>query len=202
MLFRHQLERAPGHAHLYAEFEAVLARIAAFRAEAPALDADLAANMLMTVDALLKENEVGRRPWTGEWETYFAKCLENAARLLKAFSAFEGSRGFCPSGYCNRFLDAFVHMDRLERECAERQPRWSRHFSHLAAMAAELFALVADKDARVDEQLLEHPDDAVFTWLLTGYAQSGTSQARVVLQGYLDDEEPWVRRLAGQLSGT
>ena len=62
-----------------------------------------------------------------------------------------------------------------------------------------MFAMVADQNARVDEQHLEHPDDIVFTWLLTGYAKSKTSRARDLLAKYLDDEEAWVRLVAQRL---
>lgn len=142
---------------------------------------------------------MGRRPWTDNWETYFAKCMENATRLIREYSAFPDSSTFCPAGYCNRCLDAFAHMDRHDQECREHYPQWSRHFARLASFAAEMFSLVADSEARIERAFLEHPDDAVFTWLLTGYAKSGTARAHELLVEHLRDEEAWVRRLAGDL---
>jgi hypothetical protein len=92
-------------------------------------------------------------------------------------------------------------MDHHDRDCEEREPRWSQHFARLASLAAEMFSLTADKEAYIEEKLLEHDNDAVFTRLLTGYAKSAKSKVREILQGYLEDEETWVRRLARELIG-
>ena len=198
-LFRSHVEHAPGHSHLYGEFDSILATLEEIRGSGGILTAELAHETLTTVDLLLQENSVGRRPWTGGWEEYFGKCMEDANGLLKEFSAFENCSAFCPAGYCNRFLDSFAYMDHQDRQHDERYPSWSRHFASLASLAAEMFSLVADRQARINEEFLEHPDDNVFTWLLTGYAKSKTSEARVLLTRYLNDEEPWVRRLVRTL---
>jgi hypothetical protein len=62
-----------------------------------------------------------------------------------------------------------------------------------------MFSWTADRQARIEEGLLEHPDDAVFTMLLSGYAKSRSPKAQDLLRGYLDDNEAWVRRLAAGL---
>ena len=196
---RSHVEHAPGHAHLYGEFAGILADIAGYRRSGGDLTEALAREILTTVDLLFRENMVGRRPWTGDWETYFARCMEDANGLLKEFGSFAGSAAFCPLGFCNRFLDAFAHMDRHDREYEERYPRWSRRFARLASLAAEMFSLVADSAGRVQGDFLEHPDDSVFTWLITGYAKSETPAARELLQRYLADDEAWVRQLARNL---
>lgn len=159
----------------------------------------LAHEILATVDLLVQENMVGRRPWTGGWETYFSKCIEDANALLKEGATFVSFETLCPLGYCNRFLDAFAHMDRHERELEDKHPNWSTHFAHLAALAAEMFSLVADAAARVQAEFLEHPDNRVFTWLLSGYARSESAEADELLNGYLTDDEAWVRQLAKRL---
>jgi hypothetical protein len=157
---------------------------------------DLAREILATVDILFGENNVGRRPWIGNWETYFRKCMEDAKTLLKEAACFVAFPSFCSLGYCNKFLDAFRLMDGLDRNYEEDYPRWSTHFAHLASLAAEMFSLVADSAASVDTGFLEHPSDRVFTWLLSGFAKSESPQAGELLNGYLEDDEAWVRRLA------
>ena len=160
----------------------------------------LAQEIRTTVDLLVDENMAGRRPWsTDNWETYFSKCMADAHSLLMEFALFEGYRAFCPLGYCNRFLSAFEHMDRHDREYEDSYPNWSRHFARLASLAAEMFSLVADSAARVEAAFLEHPDDSVFTWLLSGYARSQEAETAEVLDRYLKDDEEWVRRLAESL---
>jgi hypothetical protein len=200
-LFRMRVEHAAGHGYLYNDFDAIVGRLAQFRIDGGSLDEGLAREILSTVDLLLRENGVGRRPWTDNWETYFEKCLENAHRLLKDFAVFATFRAFCPRGYCNRCLDAFAHMERHVREYEQNYPEWSRHFARLASMAAEMFSLVADDSASVDRTLLEHPDDAIFKWLLTGYARSESPESLKILDEYLEDDEVWVRQLARTLLG-
>jgi len=169
------------------------------------LNGSLAEAILTAVDVLVDENSIGRRPWPGEWETYFEKCMINAFRLLKEFSSFTDYPRYCRAGYCNRFLDAFAHMDYHDRHYAEDYPdkrvglRWARHFARLAAMAANMFCLVADSEARIDKGFLDHPDDAVFSSLLTGYANSSREEAKSILVEFTKDEESWVRDLARDL---
>jgi hypothetical protein len=89
-------------------------------------------------------------------------------------------------------------MDFCEQDCAkcDAGQRWIEHFTKLAAIAAEMFSLVADAKARIEERFLEHPDDRIFTWLLTGYAKSMTPRADELLNRYLRDDEAWVRELS------
>ena len=195
-LFRTRVERAPGHGYLYHDFGAILRRLTQFRTNSGSLEESLAQEILSTVDLLLRENSVGRRPWPGNWETYFAKCLENAHGLLKEFTAFASFRAYCPRGYCNRCLHAFALMEGLERQYEENYPQWSRHFAGLASLSAEMFSLVADDSASVDRHFLEYPDDAVFTCLLTGFARSESPEAMAILNEYIEDDEAWVRQLA------
>lgn len=196
---RNQVEYAPGHQHLYEEFDEVLRNLVRYRDAGGLLTPTLAREMLATIDLLLQENMVGRRPWTGNWETYFAKCMDDAYQLVQVFASFADSATFRPPGYCNRFLGAFAHMDRHDREYEERQPRWSKHFANLAIKAAEMFALLADSAAMVKADFLEHPDDRVFTWLLSGYAKADAPEAITLLREYLSDDEAWVQRLAERL---
>jgi hypothetical protein len=197
---RNEVANAPGHSHLYGEFDGILGDFRRHRGSGVGITSSLAQEIRTTVDLLLEENMVGRRPWsTGGWETYFSKCMEDAHSLLKEFALFLDYRAFCPLGYCNRFLTAFEHMDRHAREYEERYSHWSRHFARLASLAAEMFSLVADSAARVEAAFLDHPDDNVFTWLLSGYARSRKPEAAKVLDGYLTDDEAWVRRLAEKL---
>ena len=197
---RNDVENAPGHSHLYGEFDAVLGDLKRHRDTGADMTLSLAKEIRATVDLLLDENMAGRRPWpTGNWETYFSKCMDDAHSLLKEFVLFPDSRAFYPLGYCNRFLAAFEHMDRHDREYEENYPHWSRHFARLASLAAEMFSLFADSVARVEAAFLEHPDDSVFTWLLSGYAKSREPEAAVLLDGYLRDDEAWVCRLAKKL---
>jgi hypothetical protein len=197
--FRIRVEHAAGHGHLYRDFDAIIACLTQFRTNGAILDEGLAQEILNTVDLLLRENSVGRRPWTGNWEPYFAKCLEDAHRLLSGFTAFATFRAFSPRGYCNQFLDAFAHMDRHDHEYERSQPEWSRHFARLASLAAEMFCWVADGCASVDRRFLEHRDKAVFTCLLTGFARSESPEALDILSEYLKDDEAWVRQLARAL---
>jgi hypothetical protein len=121
-MFRDHVACAPGHAHLYGELDGIVARLAGFRSDGGALTAHLAAGILVTVDLLLQENAVGRRPWPGERETYFARCMEGANRLLKEVALFADFATFCPAGYCNRFLGSFAQMDRYAQETREHGP--------------------------------------------------------------------------------
>ncbi len=190
---------APGHSHLYEEFNVILTGLASFRAAGGMPTAALASEILAAVDILLKENGVGRRPWAGAWEEYFGKCMEDACRLLNEFSLFGEFDAFLPVGYCNQFLDAFGHMDQLACEYEATHPSWSRHFADLALRAAKMFSLVADQDARIEMAFLENPNDAVFTSLLTGYAKARTAEANKLLQAYVNDKDAWVRELAVSL---
>lgn len=72
-------------------------------------------------------------------------------------------------------------------------------FDYLAALAAEMFSLVADSAAKVEPELLYHPDDRVFTWLLKGYSKSSDPKATELLEEYLNDDEAWIRQLAKSL---
>ena len=114
---RTDIENAPGHSHLYGEFDGVLADVKRYREIGARMTPGLAQEIRTTVDLLVDENMAGRRPWsTDNWETYFSKCMADAHSLLMEFALFEGYRAFCPLGYCNRFLSAFEHMDRHDRE--------------------------------------------------------------------------------------
>jgi hypothetical protein len=196
---RTRVEHAPSHDQLYDECDGILRGLARYRTDGGVMTAPLAREMLVTSELLLRENMAGRRPWTDGWETYFSKCMEYAARFLREYTSFKSVSTSCPLGYCNQFLDAFAHMDRHDKECEERYPRWSKHFANLAALAAEMFSLVADSAARVETDFLDHSDDRVFTWLLNGYAQSEAPTADAVLTECLTDDEAWVRRLAESL---
>jgi len=149
--FIHHIDSMPGHSHLYDEFDSILASIKLFRENNPALPRVLAYSMRSAVTCLVHENMKGRRPWNGEWETYFSKCMSNAHRLTKEMSLFDAYMHFCPSGYCNQFLDAFMHMDGHMRAVEEHAPRWGFRFEAIAALAAEMFFLTADSSALVME---------------------------------------------------
>lgn len=89
-------------------------------------------------------------------------------------------------------------MQRLEFELANSYG-WSGHFEGLALLAAKMFSMVSDSEARINEAYLEHPNDEVFTALLTGYAKSKSAKAGTILRGFLKDDEPWVRSLSKKL---
>lgn len=197
--FQGQLQHSSGHSHLYDPFEALVSKLASYRKSGLCLDLDLADSILGTVDVLVTEGGVGRRPWEGQWELYFEKCLRDGVLLLREFGRFPNAQERCPPGFCNRFLDLFLFMDHFDREYSERDARWARHFRALAGIAAEMFSLVADRQARISELTLEHPDDAIFTHLLTAFAKSGSSTARSLLNKYSSDDEQWVRDLAETL---
>jgi hypothetical protein len=71
---------------------------------------------------------------------------------------------------------------------------WSCHFLHLAKTASKMFSMTADRSIVIDESWLEHPDDEIFTLVLTGFARTG--KAKGILEALLEDDEPWVRSLA------
>ena len=197
-IFRNHILFAPGHDHLYGEFDSILNDIVTFRQNGHHLDYSLAYEILRTVSLLNKENDQGRRPWTGNWESYFAKCVENALRLLKEYCRFAEYEKLVTHSYCSRFLNTFSNMDHFYEHYAEyNRDSLSNHFLSLARMAAEMFSLVADNNAIIDEKMLEHPDDVVFTHLLTGFAR--TRKAKELVLSYTYDDESWVRHLASQL---
>src|SRR5438067_2296474 len=94
----------------------------------------------------------------------------------------------------------FSNMDRCDGECSDRYPDWASHFRRLGSLAAQMFRLVADRLARIDEEALEHPDDTVFTYLLTGFAKSRTERSLSLLRTFAKDDEKWVRNLAQELA--
>lgn len=193
------MEHARGHNHLYGDFDDVLGDLMRYQKAGGVMTENLAREALATIDLLLQENIAGRRPGTGNWETYFGKCMDDAHRLVHGLALFPGFATFLPRGYCNRFLDAFAYMDHQDREYEDRHPRRSMHFAGLAMLAAEMFSLLADSAASVKDDFLDHPDDKVFTWLLSGYAKSEAPEAVELVNGYLADDEPWVQRLAERL---
>jgi hypothetical protein len=197
--FCSSLQYDNGHAHLYQPFQHILVAISAFRTRGSPLDADLAGEILTTVDLLLRENDRGRRPWADSWEEYFKACMKDALLLVRQFCEFPRHLAHVPPGFCNRFLDAFLVMDRHDREYIDNYPEWASHFRELAAMAAEMFSLFGDEHARIDEGSLEHPDDATFKHLLTGFAKARTSEAESLVRGFARDDESWVRSFSQDL---
>jgi len=49
------------------------------------------------------------------------------------------------------------------------------------------------------EKLLDHPDDRVFTWLLSGFSKSASPRIDQILMDFMNDDEEWVRVLAKEL---
>lgn len=108
---RSHIEHAPGHSHMYGEFNAILSYLMLYRDGGGEMTDNLANEILATINLLIRENMIGRRPWAWNWETYFGKRMDNACRPVKVFTSFPDYVAFLPCGYCNRLLDAFVHMD-------------------------------------------------------------------------------------------
>jgi len=197
--FRLDIEITSGHVHLYEQFNEILKELNKFQVQNN-LDEELSKEIIAAVDLMVTENDKGRRPWDGCWEVYFTKCLNNSLLLLREFTAFPNWQKYCPMGYCNRFLHSFRMMDNLAQHYDERDElQWVRHFGKLAAIAAEMFEMVADEYAEIVEELLEHPDDRIFSLLLSAYSKTKSDRARELLGEYLDDEENWVRELARNL---
>ena len=90
-------------------------------------------------------------------------------------------------------------MDCHYQVCSDGVPEWERHFEAMAKMAAEMFSLVADEEARVEEHLLEHPNDSIFKYLLTGFAKARTERSEALIRKYETDDESWVRSLTREL---
>ena len=200
--FRNKIETSPGHAHLYSLFDQIMAHLVDFRETHQNCNSELAMEIINTISALVKENSEGRRPWEGGWEYYFEKCMENAYRLMKEFELFPDFMSYCPRGWCNTFLNAYKYMDGDADIFEEHKNKWVTHFYRLASMAAEMFCIIADENVIILAELLECPDDQVFTWLLTGYAKSRSPTGKVIIEQYVDDEELFVRVLAKNLLNT
>lgn len=196
--FLHNVNSAPGHSHLYGDFDFIIDRIVAYR-NGGGLTRLTADRILAAVACLTDENMFGGRPNTGMWETYFSKCMTNAHRLLKEYTCFDGYMSFCPAGYCNKFLDAFRYMYDNWKRADEYYPEWCFHFESMASLSAEMFYLTADSSAHINEDLLDCPEDEVFTWLISGFSKSASPEADRILQMYVADEEAWVRQLAQKL---
>lgn len=200
--FRSEIQNARGPNPEFGEFDDRLLRTSTVLHNSETLTSEVATSILETIDVLVDKNMIGRRPWEGHWEPFFAKCMQDARRLLLVFVLCPNSTAFYPQGYCNRFLDAFTHMDRHDKDAEKTKSGLSPHFSHLAGISAEMFSLTADSEARVVREFLDHPDDAVFQHLLTGHAKSRKSEALRVLREHLDDDEDWVRTLSSELITT
>ena len=84
------------------------------------------------------------------------------------------------------------HDDKIYR-------RWHTHFEEMACQASEMFALTADAYANVQKDLLNNPDDRVFTWLLRGFSMSVSPVVDQILNYYREDDEAWVQELAKKL---
>ena len=200
ILFKNHIDSAPGHKHMYDEFDKIIHNLSGYRKNGGSLNAYLAKVIFDTIECLLWENSQGRRPFLGMWETYFAACMRNSHRLLTEVSLFIDYRQYIPNEFCNKCLDMFIHMDRFVQEFELREfelrRRWLAHFKAMARQAAEMFSLTADSGANLNEKLLDDPDDDIFTWLLRGFSMSVSPDAEQILNNYMEDNEAWVRSLA------
>jgi hypothetical protein len=196
--FRQYVTDAPGDIPLYRQFDYILNDISTARKADLQLDGKTAGEILETVKFLVEENAKGRRPWTGNWEFYFEKCMENALRLLREYCSFNGHEKYVPKDYGKPFLDTLYAMDRFAEMYKDNaDPQWTPHFARMASMAAEMFSLAADETAIIDAKALETTNKKIFAFLLIGFAKTG--KAKELLLRYCDDEEAWVRDLALQL---
>ncbi len=107
--FREHVLHSPGsgHNHLYDEFDDIIRQLSNSRINGHNMQRPLIEAILDTVKVLVKENCVGRRPWEGNWETYFHECIDNALQLVQVLVQFDDYKSFVPNGYCNFFTDVF-----------------------------------------------------------------------------------------------
>jgi hypothetical protein len=159
--FRQYANDAPGDSPLYRQFDFILNDISTARKVDLQLDGKTAGEILETVKFLVAENAKGRRPWTGNWEFYFEKCVENALRLLREYSSFKGHEKYVPKDYGKPFLDTLCAMDRFAEMYKDNtDPQWTPHFTRMASMAAEMFDLIKDESVSIDEKMrLKYPRD-------------------------------------------
>ena len=202
--FTNHISQAPGHKHLYDEFDEIIHSLNVYRNRGENLTYPLASSIFNAVDSLLRENMEGQRPWSEGMETYFAKCMANSYQMMKEVSSFDNYRQFMPNGFCNKCLDMFIHMDKYVVEFTEYHDDKTyrilhTHFDNMACQAAEMFALTADTYANVQKDLLNNPDDSIFTWLLRGFSMSISPVADQILHFYTEDDEQWVQELAKKL---
>jgi hypothetical protein len=178
------IEFGRGHDFLYEPFGAMIAQLEDYRRRGGVLDERLTLAVFDLAETLIRENHRGRRPWAGGWECWFSQCMDNALRVLDASRRLEDFSERVPSDFsgCVGYL--------FEPGCFDELPQ-------LVLIGARIYAWTAGQGASFHESWLDHPDDDVFTLLLTGMARSAPGRERI--RGFLDDDEAWVRTLARRL---
>jgi hypothetical protein len=177
---------APQHRSIAQPFDELLARLDAYRKLGGALESRLATEIFLLVERFLDENNKGRRPWRDEWENWFWRCMRNAHALLDVVRRFPEFPDRLPLGFSGRVDHVF------ELNCF-----YEEEYEDLARYGAQIFAWTAEPGTVCSESWLEHPDDEVFTLLLTGLARGKAGRAQIAR--FLDDDEAWVRALARRL---